>query len=354
MRNFGDDLFGYVAHHAQRKYWPDFTSSVLAPQIADLDLEFSVPWLLGVAYHRHDRIGALSRAAAASSAMLLHEKLIYAGGSIFTGRSGVRSITRVLPRRRISAIGVSVGPFASERHRRRATSEIEKLEFITVRDQESARVAASLGVRAIQSADLAGLLPSFLPLSIKRSRSSKRRLVFVPCSNKSTIGLTADAFCESFIKSICRIDSARELKVEILILNDHPKTSDEPLARTVSKQLRNEGFDVKAFSYSSVGLNRAVEILASSDLVVSGRLHGAIVAYMYQAPFVLNEYHEKCASFLDDVGVPDQLRSSLVGLQEAIENALQSPQMPGIAPADYSELAARSFTSAPWYRRCGV
>lgn len=348
MGNFGDDLFGYVAHHAQKKYWPGFQSAVLAPPIPGLNIPHRVPRFLAKAFPRHDKLGALTRLGVTSASIVRSNNFIYAGGSIFSGNPGVRSLLRVLPQSHVSAIGVSIGPFLTKENRRRAASTISKFRYVSVRDQASVDIAESLGVSVTRSADLAGLLPSMMPAKSGPTDKTCMKIVFAPCSNDSVIGHTPRDFCEKFISAMRRISMQHRSKVTVLGLNYHYRTTDEELGYSVAEALRADGQDVDYVSYKSLGFKETVQLMAGSDLVVSGRLHGAIVAYAYGVPFVLNEYHSKCADFLDDIGIDDAVRVKTVGVEAAVSSATGEWKNPALSPYEFFLQAERSFTAAPW------
>lgn len=349
MRNFGDDLFCFVAHQGQKRYWPQFSSKVLAPQIGGLNVPCTVSKNLQRAYESSSIGGGAVRLVAAVSAALSSEKLVYAGGSIITGRLGVRSIVSRLGAA-MSGIGVSIGPFSTDKYCKRAQELLANFEYLAVRDATSLGVAQELGVQAVLAADLAGLIPLLYTPSLGQS-SSRRRILFVPCSNSSDGSLSGEAFCKAFVEGVAHLKNAADVEICVLALNSHPKHGDARLVELVVNDLRSIGMSVTQECYGGRGMLATIDLIASSSVVVTGRLHGAIVAYSYGVPFVLNEYHRKCRDFLDDVQLERATRLIGSGMAELVCEALNKSWRPGLDPREYCSRAETNFTIAPWFDR---
>jgi hypothetical protein len=93
-----------------------------------------------------------------------------------------------------------------------------------------------------------------------------------------------------------------------------------------------------------------VRAIASLNLLLTGRLHGALTAYQLGVPFILDEYHVKCADFLDDIGQVDALRVPAdVFSSDAIPllsmSAVPADLVPGTAPSAYAAVATAALVS---------
>lgn len=335
--NFGDQLFLDTVRRRREELWPGSTD-ILALTGRDLG--------------RHATsgpLGALLRAVHTLRIMRRADVLAYCGGSVFTDVTGVDALRRRLRLARVQALGVSVGPFADEQARQEVKQFLGDFERIVVRDDSWTLLQDDLpllpepvsgppsGIE--QGVDLAALSP----LIAQAPDDDRSGLVVCPSA-------AADADVELLAEQVLQARRAMRLRglpaaVRILALNGHPRNGDEQLVRALAAALRDQGVECATSSFLDLGLERTAAMLGSASLVLSQRLHGAIVAYLSGGRFLMLDHHAKCRAFVEDISgdaavcVPVHAPD----LSEALEAALCPERAPLREPEEYIRHAERVY-----------
>ncbi len=356
MSNFGDDLFGLVAQESALKYWQDVSVKVVSPRIQDAVGEYTVPFVVpGRIYQMHNWLGAMVRSIYVVGGSFKADKMIFTGGSLFSSRSsGVMSALYKAHRRKkffLSAIGVSIGPFVSVSDEKKTIDVIRKFEYISVRDKSSFDFlnGLSLDLKAVHAGDLAGLM-----MPVVQGGGGVKKIGFSPCFRVDNEEAST-RFCDEFIKAV--VDQSRlvELEVVILGLNEHPIVGDMTLCLKVFNSLKRHGIACTSIGYKKLGVMRTWELISSFDAFITGRLHGAVSAYMCKVPFFLDEYHVKCSEFLNDIGQAQTLRLpcddyDIREVSKVLPLLLEGVQLarPKLSVEAYQKKSVLNFTMAPW------
>lgn len=290
MRNFGDDLFvdtlvrrlpGQVA--------------CLAPPIRDVSAQYLVPRFLASAFAATDPRGGAVRALAAALLPWRRQVVVLGGGSLLHGQSQMIAILLRAARAGgglVIGLGLSVGPFRDERARCRVAGQLGSMAGITLRDQLSMDEIPPGGcIPARLMGDVAALHPRFKgpydhsggpPLIVPCREVSAAEQVFAYVDASTEMGIS----CEPIVLS----------------LNSHETNGDDDVALEVVHLLGLQGIQASTLCYSELGMGATMDLFSAASLVVSGRLHGAVVSYLFGRPFVLLPYHRKCIDFLDEIG----------------------------------------------------
>lgn len=357
MGNYGDDLFAVTALKAADHYWPRARCSLDVPAGYLDDLSFQR--LIRTSPELRQGSGKLSRLARIRDCFVgasRADHFVVAGGSTMTsGRLNARTLTMHGPGRllgtRFSALGVSVGPFKTSEDRRRFARHLARLDYLSVRDGKSVEEVKAIdpGVRAVRAADLAGVYARLHPGPAGRARVLQT-VGFAPCRQRDG---SDRRLCDAFVGAMEML--SREIgtrpQVHLFCLNVHPRLGDLELWEYARRELTERGFDVCSIRYDSIGVAAAWERIAETDLFVSGRLHGAMTAYLQGLPFIVHEYHAKCTDWLCDIGAPAEFGLAPAALvpDEVFRRMMAVRDLqPDVTPAAYSARAELSFTSAPW------
>lgn len=307
MRNFGDDLFCVVAAHHRIAVQHERDLLFACPRIPGLEADFLVP--AGVCerlYGREDRVGSLTRTIFGLIGYLRASTILLAGGSVLERVHGVRRLQLVLHtlglKRRWLAAGVSLGPFADASAKAAVSHLLRNFDALWVRDHDSASLAQEMSIahRTVLGTDLAALLPS----TSSAMPIEDGPLVIVPYGGLS---LQATQTLIEHLAAGLREQSERR-RIVLLTLNNHSSRGDDQMAAFASTQLKRYDIEHQVVRYDTVGLAGVIDLLASASALITGRLHGGIVAYLNSVPFVLLEHHHKMTSFLDDIEQPPVLR----------------------------------------------
>ncbi|OFT44127.1 hypothetical protein HMPREF3159_15930 [Brachybacterium sp. HMSC06H03] len=335
--NFGDQLFLDTVRRRREELWPG-SSEILALTTRDLGRHATT-----------GPLGALVRAAHSLRILRRADVLAYCGGSVFTDVSGVDALRRRLRPDRVQALGVSVGPFADEQARQDVKQYLGEFERIVVRDDSWTLLQEDLpllpepvdgppaGIE--QGGDLAALSP----LITRAADDERSGLVVCPSA-------AADADVDLLAEQVLQARRAMRLRglpapVRLLALNGHPRNGDEQLVRALAAALRDQGVECTTSSFLEIGLERTAAMLGSASLVLSQRLHGAIVAYLSGGRFLMLDHHAKCRAFVEDISgdaavcVPVHAPD----LSEALEAALCPERAPLREPEEYIRHAERVY-----------
>jgi polysaccharide pyruvyl transferase WcaK-like protein len=358
MSNFGDDLFGLAAQKAGLKYWQDVSVEVIAPKIEGAGEGYTVPLAVpDYVYQMHNLLGAMVRSIYVVGGSLKADKMIFTGGSLFSSRSsGVMNVLNKVHRRSffLSAIGVSVGPFVSISDEKKTIGVIKNFEYISVRDTRSFDFLNSLNLdlKVVHAGDLAGLM-----LPVARRGGKVKKIGFSPCF-RADKPEASGRLCREFIQAVVEQSQLAELEVVVLGLNEHPVVGDMALCLNVFKALKKLGISCAFEGYKKAGVMKTWELISSFDAFITGRLHGAVSAYICKVPFFLDEYHIKCSDFLNDINQAQSLRLpcddySTGDVSKVLSVLLEETQFirPKLSVEAYQEKSALNFTMAPWAKK---
>ena len=355
--NFGDDLFGTTCINELKKYSSHYSPTILAPPVGGIKENYLVPRTLGAVYANQGIFGRILRTAYMVYGCMRYRDVVLSGGSLITSRGArLRRLQRFFAEHRIcrlSAIGVSVGPFSSEEDKVEAKLFIDSLSYLTVRDARSVNVCEAIGVNIKPHLynDLAGCAP--LP-HFNKSKGNNRTLGVSICRYESILGADSEQERlrnDAIFSGIFKFAVQYRFKVNILILNRNDVVGDIEISEKLAAYLTENGVSAEIVNY--VGPAKSMDAISNCSLFFSVRLHGGILAYLLDVPFLLVEYHNKCKDFLDYIGIDKEVRltsdvtddSDVVG---CLESVLNDGNKFSIKPSEYIQESANIFGKSPW------
>lgn len=286
--NFGDDLFRETCEDRAAALWPDGTVRAFESARSN--------------FSESRFLSPVRRFGTTLAGALWADTFAYCGGSVFSRLAGTSALrTRFFRGHAFEALGVSVGPFASSRDHREVMTALRAFDRVVVRDQESCdRLAGD----CVLGGDLASLSRRFDPVPRAAAPASGQRLTICPsaAAGASAAQIVAD-LSTSLAGSPTALDAGADPEITVLALNAHPRLGDGALAAEIATGLREHGWHVGVVDYGRVGLTGVIEVLRSSGLVWSQRLHGAIASYLLGTPVAVVDHHEKCGAFARDIGL---------------------------------------------------
>lgn len=363
MSNFGDDVFAAVCMRGAQVYWGVVEPSYLAPPINGVAGRCAVR---GMGLVRHFSspgfYGRMARGLALWKGIGGADMFVLGGGSILSnGAFGTRDIVAfasTLNRLRLSAIGVSIGPFESTAAERSVKRFLKRCEFLSVRDRCSYELAMQLelpsSVRVVAGQDLAGNYPAMFDSPIDTGLTPKA-IGIALCRYESLVGGDTNYERErlgGIVSAAKDLAISQNRPVYIFSLNGHPVMGDQEISRKTHASLKAAGIEAQIFEYPFTDMREIWQLIRSCAVMLTVRLHGAIAAYLEGVPVVLAEYHQKCADFLDDIGQPEHLRvtANACGsdIASAAKAALSIGRMPSSSARGYAVRARGAFVLAPW------
>ena len=274
-------------------------------------------------------VHAVHRLRGVLPALLRCDALVSGGGGLLQDKTSTRSLQYYLTLLRLAkrfgkrtlVYGQSVGPLSEEGWR--AVSKVLSGIPVAVRDERSRTLLASLGIEAYLVADGALLLSP--PAEPKR----KEGVLLVPRAGYPNItaalvhtakGLSAQGIAVSAaaVQPNEDVDALNKLKEAVPSVQlHHPTTPSELL-----------------------------EVIAGANYVVSGRLHGLILAAVAGRDFCGLVYDPKVAAFLEEVGAP--AFTLPVDEEALLRCALKCPSVPA---KRVEALKTRAREGAAWLCR---
>lgn len=223
---------------------------------------------------------------------------IYWGGSTLESVQGYTNLKYWINRskslkKKFLAFGVSVGPFENHRNKKSTLQFLSESQYVGVRDNESLNYCSNFSF----SFDLAILTPMVFPLEKPHKENSSRWTIGVNFNNSDNVNKYYD-----YVKSICTQEKDEIKKVKIFVFNKNAAIENK-YSESLKQYLEGIDVEVELILYNintELFLKEFIEI----DFLFGTRLHSGILAYSYGIRFVLDEYHEKCTSFIETVNNP--------------------------------------------------
>jgi polysaccharide pyruvyl transferase WcaK-like protein len=330
--NYGDDLFVDTILRRSADLWPAATVRTFTPSSS-------------LMYAQPGNIGRSLRLGTAALGLFWADTIAMCGGSILQDVQGVDRVrNKVLTFKRIEALGVSLGPFLSEEAEDRVRQLSQRFERFIVRDKASLERWNHLkmeGAPPTVGGDLVALNPSIQPVA---SRTGE---VSICPSGASKIEI--EVLSRQVLRALQQISdlTSQRPTVQVLALAATPSANDLPLCKQLTHTLKREGYQVVIKSFANNGLQGITSALSHSSIVLSQRLHGGIVSYLTETPFLLVGHHAKCIDFAEDIGLNER---TLVGVDDdwdrGIEVLLTAKRQAEMRPERYRERAESIYISS--------
>lgn len=287
--NFGDDLFIHTVRDKHEQLWPGATVRTFAPSGAESLYSSVTP------------IGAGVRLGAATLGYMWADTIALCGGSILQNLAGVERL-RFKARRwkRFEALGVSVGPFRNPDAATMVGEYLARMGRIVVRDTASAR-----RMRAVRHDLIDPSIGGDLAALSRIVRPRPRDLTCITICPSAKAGVSTGTLIQQSAAAVRAIEShtSTKARIHLLALSANAHSNDLEMCWAMRHAFRTqEGLDAEVESYSRLGIEATCRIIAQSGMVWSQRLHGGIVAYLSDVPFLLVGHHAKCVDFGEDVG----------------------------------------------------
>ncbi|RYH00063.1 MAG: polysaccharide pyruvyl transferase family protein [Alphaproteobacteria bacterium] len=366
-RNTGDDVFCVVADWGSRRYWDAQSVSFLAAELPVLGNPATA-----IIPQRQKFPGQRTLSRTLSGLGAKH--MIYFGGSTLHSAQETwvnllrQPLVQQMGRKSIGAAGVSVGPFKSSDGEREIRKLIGEMSFIAVRDRASFEIVKGMGLDTplVQAFDPALLMLESMqdsPVQPLPPRAVGRPVIGVSVCNVERYSDGDPARERARVKSVKATVKAlaqEGMALRFFVFNGHPASGDDEVTDEVIESLNGYPY-VERLPYCNDPKTVFAE-LARCNAIFGVRLHACILAYTASVPFVMVEYHRKCADFLDEIGYDATVRAG-DATADPVQTArvLAALAIGGLgrtlctrSVSEAVELARLNFTAAPFYDRHAV
>ncbi len=236
--------------------------------------------------------------------------LIVGGGSLLQDVTSKKSIYYYLAiiyiglflKKKIVMYSQGIGPINEKYNRRLTKSILNKVDYITVRDENSKSELMSMGVSKdiveVTADPVVGLESTSKEIGLKILKKNSYSFNV----NKPTIGFAFRYWKDNKKISRILVDVAKklssELDVNIVCIPFH-HSEDIMLIEDIEKDL----VDKAVFIKERYGVNEVLSIIQNLDMLVGVRLHSLIFSAVAQVPMIAVSYDPKVDFFMQSLGL---------------------------------------------------
>ncbi|MEN9919104.1 MAG: hypothetical protein RL662_1540 [Bacteroidota bacterium] len=234
-----------------------------------------------------------------------YDLVIIGGGSIFhTYKSNLMYLNLIyirnilLAKCKIISLGTSAGPFRTIVAQKIFNKILQKIDLISVRDKRSYQYCKALPHIALNySCDIALALPQLRLIET----SKKNRVNIILRQGHITDNISA--IIKEAIIHLTREYPLSEIvflsACSYQLVSENDDICNADFINSLPSELKRK---VRSISYSSDPISFYKE-LGEAKLNISVRLHGTIISYAMNTPFIAISYHTKCSDFFHDLSM---------------------------------------------------
>lgn len=257
--------------------------------------------------------------------LLKSSHIVYAGGSNFhtalAGLGDLRNFYKSSTKfsKKLYALGVSIGPFNTERDYESIKNYLNNFTYISLRDKRSYEIAKKMNLQGVykQGFDIASLLPIVGKKYYNENIDNNKKDNFIVgislchCERYSGKDINKEIQREEVMKLLIdkMIEKYKQITLKFFVFNNNKINGDNEITIEFVNLFKSK-CKVELINYTKDTLWFWNE-MKKCNLFVGIRLHSAIMSYMADIPFVLFEYHEKCTEFLNSIGYSQENRVNI-------------------------------------------
>ena len=263
-------------------------------------------------------VNAVSRYKGLPLALLQHDAIISGGGGLLQDKTSSRSLQYYLGalslaklfRKKVIVYGQSVGPLSESG--KKAVASTLKGVAVAVRDEMSQGVLLELGIRSELVADGALLLQPPVP-DLQGANTASTFARPTPLEGGTVPNVAPISFTTNAARGVLlfpragypAITTALTDLARTLTAQGHSVTGVSVQPNEDRRDLESIRSAVPSFNvFQATSPEELVKIISKSSYVISGRLHGLILAAVAGVNFCGLVYDPKVAAFLNEAGAP--------------------------------------------------
>lgn len=302
--NAGDELILKSVIENFRKKYPDSLCTVLSNSPQATKKNFSAdavnrwcPVRIFLAVLRSDLLvlggGGLIQDVTSSFSLLYYLVIVWI--AILLGRE-------------IFIYAVGAGPIRSKINRILVAATLRRVNQISVRDHYSLNELKSCGVKKEIQLSCDPVLTLDLSRFFRKKSLGPPKVVFIVRSLKS------DKRMRDLMKSFSEVIRClkAEKKWDVFAVSFHP-AEDGKIINELAQNFSHVQ-DLKIFEWKD--LNEILSFISNADIVVTMRLHGAILSAMLGIPFVAVAYDPKVSHFVRELNLSESKFRNLIELDQ--------------------------------------
>jgi polysaccharide pyruvyl transferase WcaK-like protein len=323
MQNTGDDVLQYTSRWAIQ-HLLKCKSTLVSSAASSTCTEFGDVTGIPVAKFRGQQRFLHYKNA------LQSEKVVFGGGSVLHSEKDIqfkRHLIALANRKSSRCVGVGIESFNTIGAEKACAKFLSECGFVGVRDAKSLDIARSIAPNAnVQlTFDLAPLL--LCHQSNRLVPIERKGLMFNFCQQATDAfgNINAENEQRRVTMAIAAIEKTwldTNEEIYLLDFNGHPVFGDFHVHQQIIAGLP-EHIPVTHINYDPNPF-RVLQRIAGFKATVSMRLHSAILAFMANTPSISINYHSKCKSWCEQVGVAQQYQFDAKDLcPQALANSIK-------------------------------
>lgn len=260
---------------------------------------------------------------------LQSEKVIFGGGSVLHTESDIqfkRHLIALAGREQSRCVGVGLGPFTSVGAEKACSKFLSECGFVGVRDKESYEIGKALSPDANihLTFDLAPIM--LCHEKNKLVEIERSGIMFNFCQQAiDAYGNTNNKIelsrIQSAVAAIERTWLETREPIYLIDFNANSSFGDFQVHRKIIEQL-SDAVPVTHIQYDPNPL-RVLQRIAGFKASVCMRLHASIMSFMAKTPSISINYHTKCRSWCEQIGMPEEYQLDALDVcSDSIANIL--------------------------------
>ncbi len=184
-------------------------------------------------------------------------------------------------------IGINFGPYSSEKFKMNCINMLSNARFVSVRDKKTVGILKQ--INPYYAPDIVFLFKEFNYIK----QDSNVKIISIVVSNKSVAR-------DNYITALQELIESYNLcgfMIRIICFCD--AEGDYEVAKRISSALKKESDCIVV--YDGWNLNRLLEILGQSRVIIAGRFHAMILGWLLKVPTVPICYSEKMSDVIKDI-----------------------------------------------------
>lgn len=304
MQNTGDDVLLYTTRWASHHLLGDTHSKVSSAALIKCEEFGDIQAMPESRFRGHQRLSHYKNA-------LQSEKVIFGGGSVLHSTKDIefkRHLIKLAGRKASRAVGVGIGPFESIAAEKACAKFLNECGFTGVRDPESLAIAQTIAPNANVSLTF-DLAPLMLCHQTNRLVDIERNgIMFNFCQQAvDPFGnVNKDNEQNRIDMAVAAIEQTWQQTQEPIFLldfNNHSQFGDFSIHQQIMSRV-SSGVSITHIAYDPNPF-KVLQRIAGFKATVSMRLHSAIMSFMANTPALSINYHNKCRSWCQQIGVPE-------------------------------------------------
>ncbi|AGH45670.1 polysaccharide pyruvyl transferase family protein [Paraglaciecola psychrophila] len=303
MQNTGDDVLMYATRWASHHLLGATNNKVSSDSLIKCEEFGDVQAMPKPRFRGQQRLSHYKNA-------LQSEKVIFGGGSVLHSTKDLefkRHLIKLAGRKASRAVGVGIGPFESLEAESACAKFLNECGFTGVRDPQSLAIAESIAPNANVKLTF-DLAPLMLCHQTNRLVSIERNgIMYNFCQQAIDAfgNVNKDNEQHRIDMAVAAIEQTWQQTQEPIFLLDfskHSQFGDVRIHRQIMSRVSSDvpmthvAYDPNPF--------KVLQRIASFKATVSMRLHSAVMSFMANTPALSINYHRKCHSWCEQIGVP--------------------------------------------------